>query len=408
MPMHPRRIAAPAAVGMLLSVLTVAGQGLPTVLPAEGYAPQERDDDFEMPSGREDDLRRDALAWARLWGPAPDRLELRGNPGGPGSFATSDEVICKFLPKKSSGATPKFECVFAGGEVLKVKYGSAEVHTEVIATRLLQALGAGADHMYLVRKVRCFGCPENPHALLRCLSTLSEQIRRECRPLYGETSPTGEFKVTVDYGKYVDFGPAAIERRAAGKVIKTKIREGWGWDELDEAQAGRSPRADRDALRLLAAFINDWDNRAENQRLLCLPGGESADGRCLEPLAYIHDVGATFGHVGGETKQERKLDVEGWRSVPVWEDAAACRVRVKSPPLHGASFGEATISEPGRLFLARRLARLSRERIRDLFEGSGATEFEGARDSNRHLSVWVTAFEDKVRQITEREPCPER
>ena len=82
-------------------------------------------------------------------------------------FGQAEELICKFRPGRTSGSTPKFECVFEGGEVLKVKYGrNPEIHTEVAATRLLRALGAGADRMYLVE----------PAALLR----LPRRTRRRC------------------------------------------------------------------------------------------------------------------------------------------------------------------------------------------------------------------------------------
>ena len=46
--------------------------------------------------------------------------------------------------------------------MVKVKYGSAERHAEIAATRLLTALGFGADRMYLVPHLRCEGCPPFP------------------------------------------------------------------------------------------------------------------------------------------------------------------------------------------------------------------------------------------------------
>lgn len=109
------------------------------------------------------------------------------NPAGPGSFDAGQPLVCRFLLRKTGGHTPKFYCVFRDGEVLKVKYGqNPEIHAEVAASRLLLALGAGADRMYLVRKLRCFGCPENPQDLLGCISSPSKAVRRACQPLYGE------------------------------------------------------------------------------------------------------------------------------------------------------------------------------------------------------------------------------
>ena len=299
--------------------------------------------------------------------------------------------------------------MFAGGEVLKVKYGrNPEIHTEVAATRLLRALGAGADSMYLMKRLRCFGCPKDPEVMLRCISSPFEEVLRQCESAYGERTTTGELRVKVDYSKYVDFAIVAIERRHEGKAIKTGSVSGWGWDELDRVQPDQreGARAERDALRLLAVFLNNWDNRADNQRLLCLEdGARMADGGCHLPLAYMHDVGGTFGHVGS-AKAERKLDLEGWRAVPIWKDAATCLVKIESPPLHGATFGEAVISEGGRSYLAERLRRLTTRQIRDLFEGAGFADYAEASGPSRDVGQWVRAFQAKVRQITAREPCP--
>jgi hypothetical protein len=402
--LDPLRLLAVCALWPLFA----AASDLPRVLPAAGFNVRDLDRRLEAPDQDADEWRRDALARASLWSrpAAPiERADLRRR-SGPGGFP--EEVVCKFRPDKTRGATPKFDCVFEGGEVLKVKYGvTPEVHTEVAASRLLEALGAGADHMYLVGKLRCFGCPEDPFVMLSCLSSPLESVRDQCRPIYGETTPDGSFQVRVDYGKYVDFTTVAVERRLEGKVMETDDVEGWGWDELDAGTSPRGPRrAEIDALRLLAVFLNNWDNRRDNQRLLCRPGADGRDGACAQPLAYMQDLGATFGRVGGETKAERKLDVEGWRAVPVWKDARACLVAIDSPPLHGATFREAEISESGRRFLAARLGRLRRNQIRDLFEGAGFARYGEASAASRDVEQWVAAFEEKVRQITERPPCP--
>ena len=67
--------------------------------------------------------------------------------------------------------TPKFHCEMPDGQVLKVKYGASngELPAEVAGTRLLAALGFGADAMYVVGKVRCTGCPRSPFRSLQCL-----------------------------------------------------------------------------------------------------------------------------------------------------------------------------------------------------------------------------------------------
>jgi hypothetical protein len=64
------------------------------------------------------------------------------------------------------------------------------------------------------------------------------------------------------------------------------------------------------------------------------------------------------------------------------------------------------ISERGRSYLASRLRRLGTKDIRDLFEGARFAGYEAASGPDRDLDGWVRAFQEKVRQITARKPCP--
>ena len=291
-----------------------------------------------------------------------------------------------------AGPRPSSTACSQGGEILKVKYGkNPEVHSEAAAARLLSALGFGADQIFVLKTLRCFGCRLDPYTA-------------------GKNLP-------VDTRAFVDFHNVAVERRLAGKAIKGKDAEGWGWEELEKAQAeGRGAgRAERDALRLMAVLINNWDNRRENQRLLCLPEGypPQPGGHCGKALAYMHDVGGTLGQVGGtldrvrgKGKDERKLDVEAWSQVPIWKDRAACTVRIKSPRLHGASFDDTAISEPGRRLLADLLAQLTPAQMESLFTGALVSDYAGAKPASTDASRWAAVLQDKIRQITEGAPCP--
>src|SRR5205085_1578284 len=111
-----------------------------------------------------------------------------------------------------------------------------------------------------------------------------------------------------------------------GEPIESSSAKGWGFYDLDEVdpRAGGSSRAEVDALRLIAMVLHDWDNKAENQRLLCRPGGLSRDGRCTDVLAFLQDVGATFGPTS--------LDLGAWRSRPLWADPKTCTVNMKGMP----------------------------------------------------------------------------
>ena len=248
------------------------------------------------------------------------------------------------------GTTPKFDCERPGNDVIRVKYGrgNPELHAEIAATRLLSALGFGADRMFVVKKVRCAGCPAFPFQALKCYAETGMQV--PC------------FAGGVDYSTTTDFDFVSIERRLEGRRIESTPDQGWAFYEIDriDERAGGSPRAHVDALKLLAVFIAHWDNKAENQRLICLPGGDRPDGSCSRPLAILQDLGASFG--------PNKLDLHNWRSRPVWSDARRCRVTMKDLPWSGATFPDQAISEEGRQFLLSLLGQLSASQLQDLFD----------------------------------------
>lgn len=327
-------------------------------------------------------LRAEALRRARVWHEPAQPIasaDLAANPPGPGGFRPDEDVSCTFRLRASEGWTPKFECALPSGEQVKVKYGrkSAEVFGEVAATRLLSAMGFGADRMYVVRSVRCRGCPLYPYPKVEILDAL----RR--------------FE-----GRQVTFRVAAIERKMPGRTIKTVDTEGWTWPELDriDPAAGGSSRAEVDALRLMGVFLSHWDNKGPNQRLVCQDAGDPTDG-CSRPFALLQDVGATFGPSG--------VNLEAWKDAHIWSDPATCRVSMKDLPYAGATFGEAQITEAGRRFLGDRLRQLSHAQVVALFAGARFPLFARQSPAGRNVENWAAAFEDRVRQIADRPPCPQ-
>jgi hypothetical protein len=334
-----------------------------------------------------DGRRNDALRRARVLRPVPDvrTVAFGANPSDLSSFGSDDFVSCRYQPVPATGTTPKFDCALASGEVIKVKYGrNAELAAEAAATRLLVALGFGADRMYVVARVRCFGCPENPFRIQQAADLArGHKLLREA----------------VDYSKWTDFEWAAVEREFDAPEITATGAEGWAWWELDQIDAARggATRAEVDAFRLMAVFLAHWDNKAENQRLVCLSG--DADGQpCRQPLAMIQDTGATFG--------PHKVNLDGWRSTPIWADASSCRVSMKALPHRGATFEDVTISEGGRRLLAGRIANLAEQQIRDLVVASRIPTFDGSDAEPVEVDAWVQTFRSKIRQITDR-ACPQ-
>lgn len=335
------------------------------------------------------EVREAALASAKVW-QAPaipiGQAILSSNPDV--SVTPDDEVTCRFNPRKVGGTTPKFYCDLPSGETIKVKYGKGnpELHAEVAATRLLSALGFFADRMFVVRRIRCAGCPAFPFKSLRCLDRFN--VKAAC------------FAGGLDYEKVVDFDAAVIERRLDGRVIEAREDQGWGWYELGKVDAARggSARAEVDAFRLMAVFLTHWDNKDANQRLICPAGADRPGGGCASPVAIMQDVGATFGPT--------KADLHNWRQGRIWKDGAGCLVSMEHLPWGGGTFPEGPISEAGRQLLLGLLQQLGDTQLRDLFESSGMTTLDQVNVESRRVDAWIAVFKDRVKQISDAGPCP--
>jgi hypothetical protein len=302
-----------------------------------------------------------------------------------------EELTCRFLMQAPSGTTAKFDCVLDGGEVIKVKYGrSAEIHGEAAATRLLTRLGFAADRIDIVERLRCYGCPRFPFLTMQVLSLVSAT------------------RVLGEYGlgdRYSDFEWVSVERRYPAVAVETETLEGWAWFELPRESAHRG---DLDALRLAAVFLAHWDNKSENQRLVCLEdvaqGANVASGfspkDCAWPLLIIQDAGATFGPT--------KVNLERWRSLPIWTNRGTCEVSMRHLPWRGATFPTVQISEEGRAQLAAALSSLGDGEIRALFADARFPQFQASTDDGRDLAAWTQAFRHRIDQIVSAGPCPSR
>ena len=334
-------------------------------------------------------LRDDALSSAHVWSePAVPVSQFDFAANSPGGFQVSDDVSCRFVIQKLSGLTQKFHCQLPDGRIVKVKYGAhnAELQAEVAGTRLLRALGFSADDMFVVRSVRCDGCPRFPFHSLKC----NEQLELPALCFGGPLAADG----------VRTFTSVVIERKLDGAVIETFEDQGWSWYELDriDPSHGGATRAEIDAFRLVAMLIAHWDNKGANQRLICPNGRTLANGQCAAPIAMIQDLGATFGPI--------RVDLPSWRATPIWRDRAACRISMDALPYRGATFPDVTVSEAGRQMAVNLLERLSRDQLRQLFVASRITSFDGIDGDARNPDAWVKVFQDKVREIREGGPCP--
>ena len=334
----------------------------------------ETGDGIPPPPAEEMARRNDALTRARVFVGgdfAPSRIDFGVDPNA--EVVDRKLTSCKYKPDRSTGTTAKFDCVLKSGEKIKVKYGpTREIPSEIAGTRLMAALGFAADRVSPVETVRCYGCPIQPfhtQALIDMLGLSDWAAKR------------------IDYSDYRDFENVSVERNFDGEAVEAGEDSGWAFFELkkiDPARGGAS-RGEVDALRLMAIFLHHWDNKTSNQRLVC---ADSKTADCAHPVVMIHDLGSEFG--------PKKVDLEKWKAQPIWTDASTCTVSMKHMPYGGGTFEDVQISEEGRRLVGDRLKGLSRAQTEQLFTVAQLD----------NVPQWTDVFQDKVRQIVERQPCP--
>ena len=311
-------------------------------------------------------------------------LDLIKGPTLPVSQRIPTQTACTFVyPEKPlTGMTPKFECDLGKDDVVKVKYGekNGEVYAEVAGSRLLWALGFKADVMYPTR-VTCRDCPADPFAA-------SGSDWQRGKPTEVSTK---------------EFFPAVIEREGGSKV-EVPGYEGWAWPELDKlsANGGGATRAQLDAFKLLAVFIQHSDSKPGQQEIVCREGPKDAKGNetCAEAWLVVKDLGGSFGKA---TKlNSSKMNLEDWEGADIWKDAKSCVGDM--PRSFTGSLEDPVISEAGRSLLAQRLMMLSDRQIRDLFTVSNVMKRGDtiARDGKKRpvtIDDWVRVFKKKRTEI---------
>lgn len=312
-------------------------------------------------------------------------MDLMAGPQGPGAFAPGQTVTCDYTERDMNGLSPKFSCLIddKNHDVVKVKYGrdNPEVYGEVLGTRLLWALGFGADRMYPVRVI-CRGCPASIKS--------------------GDVLPSGERL----------FDPATIERKAAGRTIESWRDQGWSWLEIDQvdAQAGGATRAQIDALKLLAVIIQHSDSKPEQQRLVCLdPKSEQApESHCAHPFMLIQDLGRTFGHSALLFRTRSNVNLQGWAGAKVWTGGKGCVGNLNKPFL--GTLERPVISEEGRQFLTNLLEQLTDAQLHDLFMAARVTLRSSAPNRGEApgatVEDWVAAFKHKRQEVADRRCAP--
>ena len=319
----------------------------------------------------DNDVRLASLRHSQVWMPGDIASKnIKVGPQDGNGFQPEAVVKCEYVEEKQTG-TPKFDCALSPDDTIRVKYGeeNGEVYSEVAASRLLWALGFGADRVYPV-KVVCKGCPADPMKTPK----KAEGTR--------------------------EFAAAIVERKLAGDAIELGKDSGWAWVELNfvDQTSGGAPLAHRDALKLLAAMIQHTDNKPQQQRLVCLDKVHGRtpqeDGSCSQPFMMINDLGKTFGQATLTNADKKSaVNFEAWSGTPIWKDAKGCVAQLSKS--FTGSLEHPKVSESGRQFLAELLSQLSDQQLRDLFEVARFTK----RDPKVSVDDWVRAFKQKRDEI---------
>ncbi|MCI0416760.1 hypothetical protein L0222_28665 [bacterium] len=340
--------------------------------------------------------RENYLQRAKVWQKTDiPRMNILAGPQNEIAVPPEAEVLCHYVEERGEviGASPKFKCkLLDTGEVVRIKYSRRETFAEIAGTRLLWTLGFSTDEVYPI-ELRCFGCPQHDPS-----KPSGEETRME--------------RVVKD---------GIMERNFDGMELAQFPDQGWKWRELDRIakKASAATKAEMDALKLLAVFIQHTDSKPPQQRLGCYDkdlGWQDSGKICTQPVLMIQDLGATFGvgdrRVGGFSAMYYK----GLERIDIWNNEKEDRFQQETG--RRACFGRLTsafqdglmdpeISEGGRQFLDELLNQLSEDQIRDLFRVARADEtdeviFEKGRSQRVTIDHWVSAFKKKRDQIHQR------
>ena len=255
---------------------------------------------------------------------------------GGAEHAPISNVTYTFIEEDMNGTNPKLKVKDAQGVEWKVKMGE-ETQAETAATRFLWAAGYYVDEDYFQARINVAGLPK---------------LRR------------GE--------KYVFDGVihgVRLERKIKGQ----KNLGTWDWFQNPFLDA-----REFNGLRVMMAFLNDWDLKSVNNSIYQTDGQREY---------AVTDVGATFGKTGN-TMQRSKSDPQGYDQSHFVDkiDGDFVDFTMHSRPFFLAAVNLPNYEQRSRMekvtkhipradakWLGQELSRLSPQQIRDCFRSAGYT-----------------------------------
>lgn len=175
----------------------------------------------------------------------------------------------RFVREETHGDSPKLDVIDGAGMAWEVKLGP-EARSETAAAALLAAAGYFVDQLHYLPQARIDGLP----------------LLKRGREFVAETT---------------------LVRGARFEARPRHVKRGETWEWSDNPFVGTR---ELDGLRTLMVLLNNYDARADNNRILLMP---SRDG-VREARYIVSDLGATFGSCGGLGGARTKGDLAGYVS----------------------------------------------------------------------------------------------
>lgn len=201
---------------------------------------------------------------AVLW-KNPGNIRERNLYYGPGSKSLAPAPPFQFIEEDKKGASPKFKVKDARNLEWSVKLG-IEAQAEVVATRLVWAVGYFAEETYYFPRVRINNLPRLSHGQ-----------------------------------EYVENGDTVRGVRFEARRPGSKRGEYWSWSNNPFVGT-----RELDGLKAMMILLNNHDARKANNRVIRVTNQQNQQ---VEARYVVTDLGATLGRSGGygEKRSENNL-----------------------------------------------------------------------------------------------------
>jgi hypothetical protein len=262
--------------------------------------------------------------------------------GAGGEALKPDISNVTFIKDEVGGYSAAFRVSDAKGNIWVAKLGK-EAQPETAASRFVWAVGYVSEIHYLFPCVHIKGAPDK--SVERCEGKGFANVRFEARP----------------------------------KGVK---RQGAIWSWTNNPFVGTK---ELKGLIVLMAFLNNWDMKDDNNKLIYVPAG---DGTQWETQYIISDLGATFGKTGGFMSRSRN-EPEDYVKSKFIEGVEGGRVKFAYSGKNSALFKDITVEDAR--WVGSLLSKLSDQQLTDAFRAANFTPEE--------VQMLVGAARQRINQL---------